>query len=79
MLERVQFHYTPKHGSWLNMAEIEIGIMDPQCIGGRLTSETTLRSELAAWKLLRNRAKTKIKWKFTKQDADRKLSKHYIS
>jgi len=54
MLERVEFHYTPKHASWLNMAEIEIGIMDRQCIGGRLASEAMLKSEVAAWKHRRN-------------------------
>lgn len=79
MLERVEFHYTPKHGSWLNMAEIEIGIMDRQCTGGRLTSEATLRAEVATWKRLRNRAQIQIKWKFTRQDADRKPGKHYVS
>jgi len=79
MLARVEFHYTPKHASWLNMAEIEIGVMDRQCIGGRLPSEAMLRSEVAAWKHRRNQAKTRIEWKFTRQDADDKLSRHYVS
>lgn len=78
MLARVEFHYTPKHASWLNMAEIEIGVMDRQCIGGRLPSESMLRSEVAAWKHRRNQAKAKIEWKFTRQDADDKLSRHYV-
>lgn len=79
MLARVEFHYTPKHASWLNMAEIEIGVMDRQCIGGRLPSEAILRSEVAAWQHRRNQTKTKIEWKFTRQDADDKLSRHYVS
>jgi hypothetical protein len=78
MLARVEFHYTPKHASWLNMAEIEIGVMDRQCIGGRLPSESMLRSEVAAWKHRRNQAKARIEWKFTRQDADDKLSRHYV-
>lgn len=78
MLARVEFHYTPKHASWLNMAEIEIGVMDRQCIGGRVPSEAMLRSEVAAWMHRRNQAKTRIEWKFTRQDADDKLSRHYV-
>lgn len=79
MLERVEFHYTPKHASWLNMAEIEIGIMDRQCTGCRIPNEQTLRSEVAAWTDRRNQAKSTIDWKFTRQDADQKLSRHYVS
>ena len=60
MLARVKLHYTLKHASWLNMAEIEIGVMDRQCIGGRLASEAMLRSEVAAWKHRRNQAQTRI-------------------
>ena len=78
MLARVEFHYTPKHASWLNMAEIEIGVMDRQCIGGRLPNEAIIMSEVAAWKHRRNQAKAKIEWKFTRQDADDKLSRHYV-
>jgi hypothetical protein len=79
MLERVEFHYTPKHASWLNMAEIEIGIMDRQCTGHRLASENILMSEVAAWKQRRNQAKATIDWRFTRQDADQKLSRHYVA
>lgn len=60
MLERVEFHYTPKHASWLNMAEIEIGIMDRQCAGRRLASEAMLQSEVTAWKHRRNQAQARI-------------------
>jgi len=79
LLERVEFHYTPKHASWLNMAEIEIGIMDRQCLGRRLPNEQTLRLEVAAWMHRRNRARSTIAWKFTRQDADQKMSRHYVS
>jgi hypothetical protein len=78
-LARVEFHYTPKHASWLNMAEIEIGILERQCIDRRMPSETVLASEVAAWQDRRNEAKAGIEWKFTRQDADKKLSRHYVS
>ena len=78
-LARLEFHYTPKHASWLNMAEIEIGILDRQCIGGRVADETRLRSEVLAWEQRRNRERCRIDWKFTRQDADRKLSRHYVT
>ena len=78
-LARVQFHYTPKHASWLNMAEIEIGILDRQCTGGRIGDEARLRSEVLAWEQRRNQARCRIKWKFTRQEADQKLSRHYLT
>jgi hypothetical protein len=78
-LSRVQFHYTPKHASWLNMAEIEIGILDRQCTGRRIGEDARLRSEVLAWEQQRNRARCRIDWKFTRQDADRKLSQHYVT
>lgn len=78
ILAKVRFHYTPKHGSWLNMAEIEIGIMSRQCLNRRIPTQAKLRRELAAWERERNRQRAKIAWKFTKQDADRKLGTHYI-
>lgn len=79
MLERVQFHYTPKHASWLNMAEIEIGIMERQCTGRRLANEMLLKSEVAAWQQQRNEAKRRIDWSFTRQDADTRLLHHYVA
>jgi hypothetical protein len=78
-LSRLEFHYTPKHASWLNMAEIEIGILDRQCIAGRVADETRLRSEVLAWEQRRNQERCRIDWKFTRQDADRKLSQHYVT
>jgi len=78
-LARVRFHYTPKHASWLNMAEIEIGILDRQCTGRRIGEEARLRSEVLAWEQGRNQARCRIEWKFTRQDADQKLSRHYVT
>jgi hypothetical protein len=79
LLRRVEFHYTPKHASWLNMAEIEIGILDRQCLDRRLPDRATMTSEVAAWQRRRNDERRSIKWTFTRQDADRKLSRHYVS
>lgn len=79
LLTRVKFHYSPKHASWLNMAEIEIGIMDKQCTGRRIGKADVLESELRAWENRRNKKGCGIEWKFTKQDADRKLSRHYVA
>jgi len=76
LLSRVEFHYTPKHASWLNMAEIEIGIMDRQCTSRRIGSENRLKAEVEAWEEQRNEAGCRITWKFTRQDADQKLSRH---
>ena len=78
-LSKVQFHYTPKHASWLNMAEIEIGILDRQCLSRRLGDEERLCAEVLAWEQRRNQDRCRIDWKFTRQDADRKLARHYIT
>ena len=78
VLSRIKFHYTPKHASWLNMAEIEIGVMDRQCLNRRIPNADMLKKELVAWQKARNKVKAKIEWKFTKQDADDKLSRHYL-
>ena len=79
LLRRVVFHYTPKHASWLNMAEIEIGILDRQCLDRRLPDQATLTTEVNAWQLRRNREQREIKWAFTRQDADTKMARHYVS
>jgi hypothetical protein len=79
LLRRVQFHYTPTHASWLNMAEIEIGIMERQCLARRLTDHTNARREVKAWQRQRNTERRGIDWTFTRQDADRKFSHHYVS
>ena len=79
LLRRVVFHYTPKHASWLNMAEIEIGILDRQCLDRRLPNRDAIVAEVDAWQLRRNADQRGIAWSFTRQDADAKLAKHYIS
>jgi len=78
-LRRVEFHYTPKHASWLNMAEIEIGILDRQCLQRRLADRAAMSSEVAAWQQRRNAELRGLDWSFTRQDADRKLGRHYVS
>ena len=77
LLSRLKFHYTPLHGSWLNMAEIELSVMERQCLKRRLGDEFTLGTELVAWEKPRNDAKVTIHWKFTKQDARRVFAKYY--
>lgn len=79
LLRRVVFHYTPKHASWLNMAEIEIGILDRQCLDRRLPDRTTLMTEVDAWQRRRNADQCGIVWSFTRQDADTKMAQHYVS
>jgi hypothetical protein len=78
ILEKIEFHYTPKHASWLNAAEIEINVMDTQCTKRRIPDIKTLSKEVDAWMHRRNKNKKKINWKFTKKNADEKLSKHYV-
>lgn len=78
LLRRVHFHYTPKHASWLNMAEIEIGILSRQCLDRRLADRETLRREVHQWQFDRNAANRTIEWKFNRQDADQKLGRHYV-
>jgi DDE superfamily endonuclease len=79
ILEKLEFHYTPKHASWLNMAEIEIGIMNRQCLDRRIDTIAEMRHETAAWEKTRNRKKAKIHWTFTIAAARRKLKKLYPS
>jgi len=76
LMKKLRFIYTPKHASWLNMAEIEINIMDRQCTGGRMESKEKLETSLKSWTRYRNGNRCTIDWKFTRQDADKKLSKH---
>lgn len=78
LLRRVRFHYTPKHASWLNMAEIEIGILSRQCLDRRLPTPQLLQREVDAWQTTRNALRRTIEWKFTRQDADQKLGRHYV-
>jgi hypothetical protein len=79
VLRRIQFHYTPTHASWLNMAEIEIGVLQRQCLARCAGAQTLLAGEVAAWQRRRNAARCGIEWSFTRRDADRKLRAHYVS
>jgi transposase len=77
ILRRLEFHYTPKHASWLNMVEIEIGVMVRQCLDRRIADKATLVSEVAAWNRRRNRQEAHINWLFTVQKAREKLGRAY--
>ena len=77
LLRRLEFHYTPKHGSWLNMAEISISILARQCINRRIPDLHTLNEEINAWCKSINNLRTPIKWQFTTEDARIKLHKLY--
>jgi len=75
--DRFEFVYTPKHGSWLNMAEIEINVMVGQCLSRRIDSIETVRSEVAAWQSRRDNLQAKVNWQFTTKDARVKLKRLY--
>lgn len=77
LYERLEIHYTPKHGSWLDMAEIELSVLLGQCLNRRIGTDGVLSREVAAWELSRNRAGSKIDWRFTAPDARIKLRKLY--
>jgi transposase len=79
ILRRIEFHYTPKHASWLNMVEIEIGVMVSQCLDRRIPTKALLVKEIKAWERARNRAKARIKWLFTLERAREKLGRAYLS
>ncbi len=76
---KLEFHYTPKHGSWLNMAELEISVLSRQCLDRRIPDLATLEREVAAWQAPRNAAHATIQWRFTCADARTKLSRLYPS
>jgi hypothetical protein len=73
LAKRLEFHYTPKHASWLNMAECELSVLSRQCLDRRIGDRTTLTTEVAAWQDDRNRAKVQIEWTFRVADARKKL------
>jgi DDE superfamily endonuclease len=77
ILRKLDFHYTPKHGSWLNMAEIEFAVLSTQCLDRRLRDLETVRRAVAAWETRRNAAKASIDWRFTTAKARRKLKHSY--
>jgi hypothetical protein len=77
LINRFEFHYTPKHGSWLNMAEIELGVLIRQCLSRRIADKSTLASEVNAWQNDRNAKVVKVIWRFTTADARIKLKHLY--
>lgn len=83
VLRRVRFHYTPKHASWLNMAEIEIGVLTRQCLNRRFSMAENARCELESnvriWQKRRNRHRKPLCWRFTRKKADAKLGHRYVS
>jgi DDE superfamily endonuclease len=79
LARKLEIHFTPKHGSWLNMAEIELSILARQCLDQRIASLTSLSSEVAAWTDRRNSDLTPIRWRFTTPDARIKLTRLYPS
>jgi transposase len=79
IMNRLCFHYTPPHGSWLNMAELELSILSRQCLKRRLPDEWTLGLEIIAWENQRNQAQAKIHWRFSVDDARRVFRQHYPS
>jgi DDE superfamily endonuclease len=79
LAERFEFHYTPKHGSWLDMAEIELGILGRQCLSQRIDNIEELHRQTTAWENQRDRAKVKVNWRFTTADARIKLKRLYPS
>ena len=77
--QRLEIHYTPKHGSWLNMAEIELGVLSGQCLDRRIPSREILQQETGAWQNQRNRQGFRVDWRFTTEDARIKLKSLYPS
>jgi len=79
LVERFEWHYTPKHGSWLDLAESELSVLSGQCLDRRIADKQTLVEEVAAWEASRNKNHTKADWQFTTADARVKLKRLYPS
>ena len=77
--KRLEIHHTPKHGSWLNVAEIELSVLARQCLDRRIESAGELRAEVAAWEAVRNERAVAVRWRFTTADARIKLHRLYPS
>ena len=77
LVERFEWHYTPKHGSWLDLAESELGVLSSQCLDRRIPDKQTLTEEVAAWETDRNKHHAKADWQFTTADARIKLKRLY--
>jgi transposase len=79
ILKNLEFHYTPKHGSWLNQVEIELSVLSRQCLERRIPDQETLKQEITAWEESRNQARATVAWRFTTTDARVKLQRLYPS
>jgi hypothetical protein len=79
IIEKIEWHHTPKHGSWLNMAEIELSVLQRQCLDRRIPDQEMLTREVAVWEHKRNQDTVKVNWRFTTEDARIKLKKLYPS
>ena len=77
ILDKLEFHFTPKHGSWLNMAEIELSVLHRQCLNARIPDQETLSEKVAAWENRRNARGSSVHWRFTTEDARIKLHRLY--
>ena len=79
LTDKLEIHYTPKHGSWLNIAEIELSALSRQCLDRRIADTEILKREVEGWKASRNDAKTRVRWRFTTANARIKLHRLYPS
>jgi hypothetical protein len=79
LADKLEIHHTPKHGSWLNMAEIEFSVLARQCLAERIPDAHRLRAEVTAWATQRNQAHRTVQWRFTTADARIKLNRLYPS
>lgn len=77
LAQRLEIHYTPKHGSWLNIAEIELSVLKRQCLSGRIPELASMKAEVRAWNEARNNRQSKVDWQFTTADARVKLKRLY--
>jgi hypothetical protein len=77
VMRRLEFHYVPKHASWLNMVEIEIGVLRRQCLDRRIGDRQQLVTEITAWEYQRNAAAARVRWMFTTERARAKLARAY--
>ncbi len=77
MVERIEWHFTPKHASWLNMAELELSVLARQCLRERMETQDNLTRQVKAWQDKRNLTATRVNWHFTTQNARNKLKRLY--
>ncbi|HEX8350727.1 MAG TPA: transposase, partial [Hymenobacter sp.] len=77
LCERIEWHFTPKHGSWLNMAELELSVLARQCLQERMESQQNVERQVQAWQNRRNHTATRVNWHFTTKDARAKLRRLY--